>query len=86
VRVKCETPDMYVVDAKLEQTIRLIGIYASKSKTWAWDILSHYITYYCILLDNTTSDQKSLLGLSNIASEENALGSNYIWNRTDKNR
>jgi hypothetical protein len=56
VRVKCETQNICVVDVKLEQTLRLIGIYAPKSKTWNWDSLTSYITDNCSLLGDFDID------------------------------
>ena len=44
VRVKCETPNVCVVHVELERVIHLIGVYASKSKTWSWNTLTNYVT------------------------------------------
>ena len=49
-RIKCETPNICVIDVRVERTIRLIGIYALMSKSWDWNILSQYRTNQCGLL------------------------------------
>ena len=56
VRVKCDIPNICVVDIKLEQTLRLVGIYAPKSKTWGWNNLSQYITDFCCLFGDFNID------------------------------
>ena len=61
VRVKCETPNVCVVDVKLEQVTRLIGVYAPKSKTWSWNTLTNYIAdNFCVFGDfNIDIDSKT---------------------------
>jgi len=54
--MKCESPNICVVHVKLERTIRLIGIDASKNKAWGWDILSDYITDYRSLFGDFNMD------------------------------
>ncbi len=58
-RVKCDTPNVCIVDVKLERTIRLLGIYAPKSKTWSWDTLSKYINDSCSLFGDFNIDLES---------------------------
>jgi len=56
VRVKCETPNICIVDVKLERVMRLIGVYAPRSKTWSWNTLSSYITDCCSLYGDFNID------------------------------
>jgi hypothetical protein len=56
VRVKCDTPNICVVDVKLEPVMRLIGVYAPKSKTWGWNTLSNYITDNCSVFGDFNID------------------------------
>ncbi len=58
-RVKCDTPNVCVVEVKLEKTTRLIGMYAPKSKSWNWDVLSSYITDDCCLCGDFNVDFES---------------------------
>jgi hypothetical protein len=48
-RIKGETPNVCVIEVKVEKVIRLIGVYAPKSKTWDWNTLSQYITSECCM-------------------------------------
>ena len=61
VRVKCETPNVCVVDVKLEQVTRLIGVCAPKSKTWSWNTPTNYIAdNFCVFDDfNINIDSKA---------------------------
>lgn len=46
-RAKCDIPNVCVVDVKVERNIRLIGMYAPRSKSWDWNLLSQFITDEC---------------------------------------
>jgi hypothetical protein len=41
---------------KLERVMRLIGVYAPRSKTWSWNTLSSYITDCCRLYGDFNID------------------------------
>ncbi|CAF4724669.1 unnamed protein product, partial [Rotaria sp. Silwood1] len=56
VRVKCETPNICIVDVKQERVVRLNGVYAPKSKTWSWNSLSNFITDRCSLFGDFNID------------------------------
>ena len=45
-----------VVDVKLEQVTRLIGVYAPKSKTWSWNTLTNYIADNCCVFGDFNID------------------------------
>ena len=53
VRIKCETPNVCVVDVKLEQLTRLIGVYAPKS---SWTTLTNYISDSCCVFGDFSID------------------------------
>ncbi len=55
-RVECNVPNVCIVDVKLEYTVRLIGIYAPKSKTWDWSSLSQHITDHCCIFGDFNID------------------------------
>lgn len=42
-RIKCDNPNICVIDLKLDQPCRLMGVYAPSSKSWDWDVLSRFI-------------------------------------------
>ncbi|CAF4053491.1 unnamed protein product, partial [Rotaria sordida] len=44
------------VDVKGEEDFRLIGVYASDSKTWSWDDLSHFLSKKCIIYGDFNVD------------------------------
>jgi hypothetical protein len=55
-RIRCDFPNLCVVDVKLEKSIRLINMYAPKSKSWEWDCLSQFITNDCCLIGDFNID------------------------------
>jgi len=55
-RIKCDIPNICVVDIKLEETVRILGVYAPKSKTWKWDDLSQFSSNSCCILGDFNID------------------------------
>ena len=55
-RVKCDTPNVCIVDVQLESTVRLFGIYAPKSKSWHWDNLSYLVKGDCVMFGDFNID------------------------------
>lgn len=43
-RINCSTPNVCAIDLHVEIQLRIIGLYAPKSKTWTWNDLSPLIT------------------------------------------
>jgi hypothetical protein len=56
VRVKCDIPNVCIADIKCELPVRIIGVYAPKSKTWNWNDLSQYITDQCCIFGDFNLD------------------------------
>jgi hypothetical protein len=56
VRVKCDIPSVCIADIKCELPVRIIGVYAPKSKTWNWNDLSQYITDQCCIFGDFNLD------------------------------
>jgi hypothetical protein len=92
-RVKCDISNICVVDVQLETTVRLIGVYAPKSKTWDWNNLTHYITDYCSLFGdfnidlNCQTDEKvakDLLDWSNSLSLAPIIPETHTSLRSDR--
>lgn len=46
------------MDIELEERIRIVGMYASESKTWDWTDLSSIISNKCILIGDFNVDLK----------------------------
>ena len=55
-RVACSLPNVCTIDIYLEQTIRLIALYAPASKTWNWTDLSTYVTNQCMIMGDFNID------------------------------
>ncbi|CAF2775914.1 unnamed protein product [Rotaria sp. Silwood2] len=55
-RISCSLPNVCVIDLLLEQTIRLIAIYAPASKSWEWMDLSSFITNRCTITGDFNID------------------------------
>ena len=55
-RIDCDIPNICVVDIYMEQTYRLIAVYAPASKSWNWSVLSQLITTQCMLIGDFNVD------------------------------
>jgi hypothetical protein len=56
VRVPCTIPNVCIIDVSLEETTRLIAIYAPTSKSWHWSDLSKFITKRCVIMGDFNVD------------------------------
>lgn len=54
--VKCDIPNVCVVNVKVERNIRLIRMYAPRSKSSDWNVLSQFITDGCCLAGDFNVD------------------------------
>ncbi|CAF1307739.1 unnamed protein product [Didymodactylos carnosus] len=68
-RIQSDVPNICVVDLHMDESIRLIGMYAPESKNWTWNDLFNVITNKCILigdfnvdLEEDIDNGKNLLG------------------------
>lgn len=55
-RVECDIPNVCIVDVKQETSVRIVGIYAPKSKSWQWNSISLYIKDDCVLFGDFNID------------------------------
>ncbi|CAF3804835.1 unnamed protein product [Rotaria sp. Silwood1] len=55
-RIRCELPNVCVVDIKGEEDFRLLGVYAPNSKSWSWDDLSLFLSKKCIVYGDFNVD------------------------------
>ncbi|CAF4345612.1 unnamed protein product, partial [Rotaria sp. Silwood2] len=55
-RIRCDLPNVCVVDIKGEEDFRLLGVYAPNSKSWSWDDLSLFLTKKCIVYGDFNVD------------------------------
>ncbi len=55
-RVKCDIPNICVVDVKVEKNFRIMGMYAPKSKSWDWNVLSQFVTEECCIVGDFNVD------------------------------
>ncbi|CAF5192434.1 unnamed protein product, partial [Rotaria magnacalcarata] len=55
-RIRCDLPNVCVVDIKGEKDFRLLGVYAPNSKSWSWDDLSLFLSNKCIIYSDFNVD------------------------------
>ncbi|CAF3913491.1 unnamed protein product [Rotaria sp. Silwood2] len=55
-RIRCDLPNVCVVDIKGEEDFRLLGVYAPNSKSWSWDDLSLFLSKKCIVYGDFNVD------------------------------
>ncbi|CAF2948356.1 unnamed protein product [Rotaria sp. Silwood2] len=55
-RIRCDLPNVCVVDIKGEEDFRLLGVYAPNSKSWSWDDLSLFLSKKCIIYGDFNVD------------------------------
>ena len=48
-----------IIDLVLEQTIRLVALYAPESKTWKWNDLSPFVSSCCLFMGDFNVDLES---------------------------
>ncbi|CAF4493110.1 unnamed protein product, partial [Rotaria sp. Silwood2] len=55
-RVSCPLPNVCTVDLHLEESIRIIAVYAPESKSWKWSDMSGLITSHCVIMGDFNVD------------------------------
>lgn len=55
-RIECVTPNISIVDLVMEQTYRIINVYAPESKSWDWSALSPFISTRCMIIGDFNVD------------------------------
>jgi Reverse transcriptase (RNA-dependent DNA polymerase)/Endonuclease/Exonuclease/phosphatase family len=58
-RVSCEVPNVCVIDLLLEETTRLIALYAPASKSWRWSDLTPFISKQCMVMGDFNIDMET---------------------------
>lgn len=56
IKIHCATPNICIVDLNVENPIRIIGIYGTRSRSWGWEVLSQYISNSCCILGDFNID------------------------------
>ena len=61
IKVDCKLPNVCVIDIKADEELRVLGVYASDSRSWSWDELSPFVSNKCVLFGdfNVDLDQDS---------------------------
>ena len=55
-RVSCSLPNVCVLDLHLEESIRMVALYAPTSKSWKWADLSSLTTSRCVFMGDFNVD------------------------------
>ncbi|CAF4513712.1 unnamed protein product [Rotaria socialis] len=55
-RVDCKLPNVCVIDINAEDELRILGIYASDSRSWSWDNISPLISNRCVVYGDFNVD------------------------------
>ena len=64
-RIECKLPNVCVIDLLTHEQIRVIGIYASDSRSWSWDDLSPLITSKCVIYGDFNVDLEKDISKAN---------------------
>ena len=56
IRLECKLPNVCVVDINDEETLRIVGVYASESKSWSWEDLSPFLSKRCVIYGDFNVD------------------------------
>ena len=54
--MECTLPNICVVDIKTEETIRILGVYASESRSWNWQQISPHLSENCVMFGDFNVD------------------------------
>jgi hypothetical protein len=55
-RVSCPLANVCVIDLNLEESIRIVALYASASKSWKWPDLSSFTSTRCVVMGDFNVD------------------------------
>jgi hypothetical protein len=55
-RVDCSIPNVCIIDVKLEDECRIVGVYAPDSRSWCWQDLSPLVSDKCIVFGDFNVD------------------------------
>jgi hypothetical protein len=55
-RISCPIPNVCILDLELDETIRIIGIYGSESRSWEWNVLSNHVSGKCVVFGDLNVD------------------------------
>ncbi|CAF4695837.1 unnamed protein product, partial [Rotaria magnacalcarata] len=55
-RVDCKIPNICIIDLKVEDELRIIGVYAPDSRSWNWHDLSSFISVNCAIFGDFNVD------------------------------
>ncbi len=55
-RIDCQIPNVCVLDIKVEDEFRIIGVYAPVSRSWDWHDLSHFVSENCVIFGDFNVD------------------------------
>ncbi|CAF1658798.1 unnamed protein product, partial [Rotaria magnacalcarata] len=55
-RVDCKIPNVCIIDLKVEDELRIIGVYAPDSRSWNWHDLSSFIFVNCAIFGDFNVD------------------------------
>ncbi|CAF3872971.1 unnamed protein product, partial [Rotaria sp. Silwood1] len=55
-RVDCKIPNVCIIDLKVEDEFRIIGVYAPESRSWNWHDLSSFISVNCAIFGDFNVD------------------------------
>ncbi|CAF4502687.1 unnamed protein product [Rotaria socialis] len=55
-RVECILSNVCAMDVLTEEIVRIVGVYASESRSWKWEQISSFITNNCVLFGGFNVD------------------------------
>ncbi|CAF4513316.1 unnamed protein product, partial [Rotaria sp. Silwood2] len=55
-RVDCKLPNVCAIDVKADESLRIIGVYASDSRSWSWEEISPLIASKCVVFGDFNVD------------------------------
>ncbi|CAF2066750.1 unnamed protein product [Rotaria magnacalcarata] len=55
-RIECKLPNVCILNIKGGEVLRIVGVYASESKSWTWDDLSQFLSRKCVVFGDFNVD------------------------------
>ncbi|CAF3946022.1 unnamed protein product [Rotaria magnacalcarata] len=56
IRHQCNVSNVCVIDILLEESLRIIGVYAPESKSWNWHDINPFVNHNCVLMGDFNID------------------------------